>query len=196
MDLRILLGAYATSKKYGKHEIIFEEGALPRFFHIVLSGKVEMFYLSEDGKEFTQGLFSKNESFGEPPLILNLRYPASARAKEESEILRIGKEKFFELLDSSDSFKNEMLSVLARRIYSKSLGQNSLSYCEPEKRILLILEKYRFDNHLETGSNTIFPLTRQELANITGLRIETVIRALSKMKQKGTLQFSNKKIIL
>ena len=196
MNLQILLGAYATTKKYSKNEIIFEEGSSPRFFYIVLSGKVEMFYLSEDGKEFTQGIFSKNESFGEPPLILNLPYPASARAREVSEILRIGKEKFFEFLNSSPSFKDEMLNVLAKRIYSKSLGQNSLSYCEPEKRILLILEKYRFDNNILPDSKSIFPLTRQELANLTGLRIETVIRALAKMKQKGTLEFSNKKIIL
>ena len=196
MDLKILLGAYATSKKYSKNEIIFEEGSVPRFFYMVLSGRVEMFYLSDEGKEFTQGTFNKNESFGEPPLLLNLRYPASARAKEQSEILRIGKEKFLELLESSSSLKDEILLLMARRIYSKALGLNSLSTCEPEKRIMLILKKYKFDHDIDPAQPIIFPGTRQDLANLTGLRIETVIRTLSKMKEKGTLRFSNKKILL
>ncbi len=196
MDLNIFLKVGATSKFYGKNEIIFEEGSKPRYFHIVVSGKVEMFFLSEEGKDFTQGFFSDNDTFGEPPLFLNLPYPASARAKIDTEVLRLSKEKFLALVDSNPELKSKFLVILARRIYSKSLGLSSLANCEPEKRILLFINKYRFDNDIEENIRTVLPYTRQELANITGLRIETVIRALSKMKKRGTLNFLNKKVVI
>jgi CRP/FNR family transcriptional regulator len=155
-----------------------------------------MFCLSDEGKEFTLGVFRDLDSFGEPPLFLNLPYPSSARAKEDTEILRLSKDKFLDLLEKNKDLKDHFLKVFARRIYSKALAQNSLSHCEPEKRILLFIEKFKFDNDIVSQTDTILPFTRQELANFTGLRIETIIRTLAKMKTKGTLHFKNKKVLI
>jgi CRP/FNR family transcriptional regulator len=196
MDVRTLSENGACIKQYRKNEIIFEEGSLVRFFYLIISGKVEMFCLSDEGKEFTLGVFHDLDSFGEPPLFLNLPYPASARAKEDIEILRLSKDKFLDLLEKKKDLKDYFLKVFARRIYSKTLSQNSLSHCEPEKRILLFIEKFKFDNDIVTQKHTVLPYTRQELANFTGLRIETIIRTLARMKTKGTLHFKNKKVLI
>ena len=196
MTQQIFIENGACSKVFRKNELIFEEGTNPRFFNYIIKGSVEMYSLSDEGKEFIQGVFGSNESFGEPPLFINMPYPSSARAKEDSEILRLSKDKFIQLLEKNSELKSHFLEVFAKRIYSKALGQNSLSHCEPEKRILLFIEKFKFDNQINDTNMTYLPYTRQELANFTGLRIETIIRTLTKMKQRGTLKFNNKKIII
>ncbi len=38
-------------------------------------------------------------------------------------------------------------------------------------------------------------LTRQQLANLTGLRVKTVIRTLKKMEQEGDIIFKDRKIL-
>jgi len=39
------------------------------------------------------------------------------------------------------------------------------------------------------------PYTRQEIANFTGLRVETVIRYLTKMKVGKIVEINNRKLI-
>ena len=63
----------------------------------------------------------------------------------------------------------------------------------PEVRILAVLNgykkrKYEIDNMIE------IPYTRQEIANFTGLRVETVIRTLNKMKLNGIVKITNRKL--
>jgi hypothetical protein len=40
-----------------------------------------------DGKEFIQGIFREGQSFGEPPLFADVKYPANAEAILDSEVL-------------------------------------------------------------------------------------------------------------
>jgi CRP-like cAMP-binding protein len=40
----------------------------------------------------------------------------------------------------------------------------------------------------------IIPFTRQQLADMTGLRVETVIRAIKKMEKEGKLSLEGHKI--
>ena len=83
-----LLEAYgAVIKDFTKSEIIFEEGKLPTHYYQVLSGEVKMNNYNDEGREFTQGIFYKNQCFGEPPLFINQVYPANAVAVEKTQIL-------------------------------------------------------------------------------------------------------------
>jgi len=61
----------ALKKSFSKNEIIFEEGNLPMYYYQIISGEVKMSNYNDDGREFIQGIFYKEQSFGEPPLFLN-----------------------------------------------------------------------------------------------------------------------------
>ena len=62
---------------------------------------------------------------------------------------------------------------------------------KPEFRILAFLNAHKKGNgdHKE-----LVPITRQEIANFTGLRVETVIRAFAKMKAANKIEINNHKI--
>lgn len=193
IDIDILNTWGATHKKYDKNEIIFYENDLARYYFQIVSGSVRMFNSNIDGKEFTQGIFYRNESFGEPPLFIDEIYPATASATQESVIVKITKDKFLKILNEYPAYKNYFLELLARRIYNKSNTSKDIINQKPDFRILAFLNNFKRKNSLQQN-RTLVPFTRQEIADFTGLRVETVIREVKKMEQEKKLEIKDHKI--
>lgn len=189
----ILITWGAKKKKYKKGEMIFSEGDLPYCYYQIISGAVKMVNIKDDGREFNQGVFKDGEGFGEPPLIIEKPYPSTAIACQESIIYRLNKTHFFKILEDYPSICSGLLVGLSHRLYTKALINKNLIISSPEKRILNTLHDYKKKNCVENRVTHI-ALTRQEVANITGLRVETVIRTLSKMKDEGKVKIENRKL--
>src|SRR5207344_974193 len=96
-----------------------EEEAL-NYFQIA-KGSIKMITNSPEGKEFIQGVFKVNDSFGEPPLFCNFPYPSAARAIEPTIIFKLGKENFFKLLKENFEVHLKMDQVLCQRLRYKSM---------------------------------------------------------------------------
>lgn len=80
---------------------------------------------------------------------------------------------------------------MAHRIHSKAKTAKYIINQKPEFRVLAFLNANKKGNgdHKE-----LVPFTRQEIANFTGLRVETVIRVISKMKANKKIDIVNHKI--
>jgi CRP/FNR family transcriptional regulator len=191
-DLLITWGAIA--KKFKKGEFIFHEGDHPKFYYQILDGTVKMFNTNLDGKEFTQLEFKTGRSFGEPLLFIDEKYPSAAVACQDSIILKLPKEIFLEILDKYPIYQKQLIILFAKRIYGKTITVRSIINNTPESRILDFLNDYKKKSSKEVEKIEI-PYTRQEIANYTGLRVETVIRTLAKMKTKNIVQIVNRKLI-
>lgn len=194
IDPDILITWGAVAKKFKKGEFIFHEGDHPRFYYQILEGTVKMFNTNLEGKEFTQMEFKNGRSFGEPPLFIDENYPSTAVACYDSIILKLSKEKFLEILDEYPAFQKKLITLFAKRIYSKSITAREIINNTPEIRIMGFLNDYKKKNNRE-NEKTEIPYTRQEIANYTGLRVETVIRTLTKMKTKKIVQIVDHKLI-
>lgn len=194
IDADLLITWGAVAKKFKKGDFIFREGDLPRFYYQILEGTVKMYNTNLDGKEFTQSEFKTGHSFGEPPLFIDETYPSTAVACQDSIILKLAKEKFLEILDEYPVFQKQMIILFAKRIYSKATTAREIINNTPETRIMGFLNNYKKKSNWENEKVEI-PYTRQEIANYTGLRVETVIRTLAKMKTKKVVQIVNRKLI-
>ena len=89
IDINLLLAWGAVSKRYRKNEVIFNEDDPAICYYQIQEGQVKMVNISNEGKEFVQGVFTQGQSFGEPPLFINHLYPAAAVAIESSVILKL-----------------------------------------------------------------------------------------------------------
>ena len=194
IDADILITWGAVAKKFKKGDFIFCEGDHARFYFQILVGTVKMINTNVDGKEFTQSEFRTGHSFGEPPLFIDERYPASAVACIDAIILKLSKEKFLEILDEYPVYQKNIITLFAKRIYSKAVTAREIINNTPESRIIGFLNDYKKKSNRE-GEKIKIPYTRQEIANYTGLRVETVIRTLAKMKTKKIVQIVERKLI-
>ncbi|MFL9830337.1 Crp/Fnr family transcriptional regulator [Flavobacterium sp. ARAG 55.4] len=192
----IILEAYGGIKKLFKNgELIFEEGNQPAYYYQIISGEVKMNNYNDEGKEFIQGIFHQDQCFGEPPLFINQAYPANAVAVTDCEIISITKNKFLELLKNNPEISLKIIKNLSQRLYYKSVMAAEISSQDPEHRILRLIdysiEQFRFKKE-EAGF--LINFTRQQLADLTGLRVETVIRAIKSLEKKGCLKIINRKV--
>lgn len=195
IDTDILITWGAVYKKFHKHENIFEEGAHAKYYHQIVEGDVKLYNTNEEGKEFIQGMFKVGESFGEPPLFIDEIYPSSAIACQESVIIRLHKDHFLKLLSEYPKIQESFNYLFAKRIYSKAITSREIVNNNPEHRILAFLDGFKKTNDSENPKAVVLiPYTRQEIANFTGLRVETVIRALIKMNESGKVSIQNRKV--
>lgn len=191
-----LLEKYGALKKvFDKMAVIFEEGNLPAYYYQILSGEVKMSNYNDDGREFIQGIFYKEQSFGEPPLFLNQIYPANAIAVEDSEIFLLSKNNFMKLLEENPFVSIKIIQNLAQRLYYKSVMAAEMSTQEPEHRVLKLMDHgIAYFNFKKDENGYLINFTRQQIGDLTGLRVETVIRTIKALEKKGVLKIINRKV--
>ncbi|WP_374174859.1 Crp/Fnr family transcriptional regulator [Flavobacterium tructae] len=185
----------ALRKSFAKNEIIFKENNLPAYYYQIVSGEVKMSNYNDDGREFIQGIFYKEQPFGEPPLFLNQKYPANAIAVEDSEILLLDRNSFMKLLVENPDISLKIIENLAQRLYYKSVMAAEMSTQEPEHRILKLIDHgIAYFNFKKDANGYLINFTRQQIGDLTGLRVETVIRTIKTLEKKGVLKIINRKV--
>ncbi|MES2241203.1 MAG: Crp/Fnr family transcriptional regulator [Bacteroidota bacterium] len=185
----------AIIKNYKNGDTIFEEGTQPTHYYQIISGEVKMNNYNDEGKEFIQGIFYKNQCFGEPPLFIDQDYPANAVAVTDSELIVITKDKFLELLKNNSDISLEIIKNLSQRLYYKSVMAAEISSQDPEHRVLRLIDYSIAQlNFKKEEAGFLIKLTRQQIGDLTGLRVETVIRAIKSLEKKGDLKIINRKV--
>lgn len=192
IDETILLDYQAEVIEYTAGDVIFSEKQRALFYFQVQRGEVKMYNLNEDGKEFVQGMFQDGESFGEPPLFGDFNYPASAIAISNVSLIKLGKSAFFSLLKEHFDIHLQMTATLSRRLSYKAMIMKEISVHPPEHRVLTVID---FLKQKDGNPNDYqVELTRQQIADLTGLRVETVIRAVKQLEENEKIKIINRKI--
>lgn len=189
----LLLGYGAFYEKYEPGETIFYEGNMPKFYFQISSGIVELNNYHEDGKEFTQNILRQGQSLGESFLFDDKLYPTNATAKTECKILKLPKNDFINLLKNNPEVSSKMFRCLADILYNKYIMLFNISSSDPISKIKTVMDCLKGNNNKNQYSYEV-PLTRQQLANLTGLRVETVIRTIRKMHNSNLVRIENRKI--
>jgi len=191
MDIEQLIKIGFSVREYPKDSIIYEPGMLPRYVYFIKSGEVRMVTVSDEGKEFIQGIFKSGQYFGEPAMIVNRRYLAYTIASKNSQVVAVGKDRFFDLIKQYPEFSMELIQTLSHRLFYKSMMLEELANEKAEHRLLTII------NHLLIDVKAGEPLkaTRQNLADMTGLRVETVIRGVKLLADKKKITIKKGKIV-
>lgn len=184
-------------KNFAKNTTIFNEGSSALYYFQIISGEVKMCNFNDDGKEFVQGFFYDNQSFGEPPLFLNDPYPANAIAISDTSLYCLPKEDFIKILKENPEIAIKIITNLSQRMRYKAVMMAEISFQEPEHRLLKLMEYIIAHFKLEKEENGYkIDFTRQQMADLTGLRVETVIRAIKTLEKKGTIKIINRKVYI
>jgi CRP-like cAMP-binding protein len=193
---RILEEYKARLVRIRKDQVLFEEGDKAIDYFQVEEGQVRMYILNDQGQEFTQGIFSAGESFGEPPLFGDFPYPSTAVAITAGTVWRLAKADFFALLKNNFDIHLKLNHVLCNRLQYKSMILTEISSHSPEHRLNTILNYLKSKINAEkTNRKIIIPYTRQQLADMTSLRVETVIRTIKRMEKEGKIELEGHKIL-
>lgn len=194
IDDAILEQYGAKAVQHQKNEIILSEGTPALYYYQVQRGIVKMNNYSQDGQEFVQGMFKDGESFGEPPLFADFAYPANAVTVVDSIVWKLPKNNFIQLLKENFDLHFKFCAILSRRLQFKAMIAKEISSHAPEHRLLTLIDYFKEKDDTASEKPYEVPFTRQQLADMTGLRVETVIRTIKTLTEKKELRITNRKV--
>jgi CRP/FNR family transcriptional regulator len=195
--LELLVGRFVR-EKFRKNQIIHREGDPASVFRLIESGAVKMHRFSPSGKEVILNILGVHDVIGEVALFGNEGFPAGALAHESTVTLAMSRQDYLGILDQeltvaraalrSMAEKNMMLS---RRIYELGSGDVEVRL----GNVLRSLAKRGYFNSTKI-KECQGRISRQELADMIGARVETVIRTVKKWEKEGVLRVIKGEIVL
>lgn len=184
--LRGRVAAVARLKSYGDRELIFSEGDPSEAFIVIVEGRVKVFKSTPAGKEIILEIFGAGDPLGAVAVYEGLPFMASAQTIEPTRVLRIDKAPFFHLLEEDPQLVRGLLSGLTLRLAELTRRLADLSGARVEVRFARLFLKLcdQIGRNERGGIFVPMPLSRQELADLTGTTIETAIRIMSRWQKE------------
>jgi CRP/FNR family transcriptional regulator len=186
---RARVAAVARLTVHDRGDLIFSEGDPGDAFLSIVEGRVKVFKSMPTGKEIILEIFGANDPLGAVAVYENAPFPASAIALEPTQLLRIEQADFFLLLEQHPPLVRGLLSGLTIRLAELTRRLAELTGGRVESRFARLFLKLS-DQMGREGRGGVFvamPLSRQELADLTGTTIETAIRIMSRWQKEDVL---------
>lgn len=184
------LASHAEIMKFPKKSIFFSEDKSAQGMHVLLSGQVKLFKISEDGKEQTIFVFGPGEPFCLCSTFSDGKLPANLGALEDSEVLYITPDEFELLVREDPSILLVMMRVMSRRLKEAMDMIDSLSLKQVPSRLMAY-----FKSRHQEGRVTL-DLSYRELAKIIGITPEALSRTLRKMVDDELITMDGPDILL
>ena len=188
----------SRSLQYPKGEVIFQEGEPAFGLYIICKGKVKLAKHSLRGKKQILKLLGPGEVLGEKTLFDREVYTAYAETLEETTLHFIEREPFIAFLRGHPEVALKFIEKLARELKAFQDKLMEASYegsLERLARLLLLMGK-QYGVQTEKGLDIGMELSRQELAELSGVATETAIRMLSRLKDRGLIALEGSKIYI
>ncbi len=184
------VAAVAKLATYRKKDVIFEEGSPPDYFYTIASGRVKIFKMTPSGKDVVLEIFGPGDPFGAVAVYEGRPFPASAVALEDTVCIQIPRQAFFALLEQHPSLVRGLLLGLTRRLIELTNRMTELTGGRVEPRFARLFLKLAQEEGRPARGGTFIPvpLSRQELADMTGTTIETCIRIMSRWGKQGLVR--------
>ncbi len=181
--------AVARLETYERGETVFREADPADAFYTVVTGRVKIFKLLPNGREVILEIFGAGDPLGAIAAYEGRPFPASALALEDTSCLVLPRAQFFGLLEQHPTLVRGLLSGMTQRLIELTSRLAELSGGRIESRLArLFLKLADTSGRPERGATFIaMPLSRQELADLTGTTIETCIRIMSRWGKQQVL---------
>jgi len=192
------LSEIMLEKTYRKNQVIFDQGDPGSSLIVIKSGLVKISLVDSNNHEFIIKTFSVNDFFGEMSLLDGGSRSATATAVEDTQALIIFRENFISLIQKTPSMALGMLTELSNRLRTTTENISNLTFFDAYGKVaqcLLSLAE-KLGEREEDGVSIQLTLSRQELANMSGLSRETFARILKEFQVRGCLKVQGKKIII
>jgi CRP/FNR family transcriptional regulator len=190
------IAALGTKRNYRKGAFLFLAQEEARGLYYIIDGEVRVFRMDDSGREVEIVRLRPGEFFGEAIAFVAGRFPAFARAAEDTDVLFFERpavmrsiqkdpsvaEFFLVLLANKCLLLNERIETLNLRTVRQRLAQYLLAQCSegPPSDIRLAIKKSELAKHLgtisETLSRTFRRMERDGLIRVKGKNIGVLDR--------------------
>lgn len=181
---------------YKKKQMVYAEGQRPKAVYYMKSGKIKIFKTNDDGKELITAIAGAGDFIGYTYVLENIAYKESAEVLEDAEIMSIPKDDFLSLTSADAQVAKQFIKLVAHNVLEKEESLLNLAYNSLRKKVayqvIAMYDKFRS----ESATKKEIKLSRENLAQATGIATESLIRTLSDFKSEKLIDIQAGAIII
>ncbi len=186
-----------TRRHNPKDTVVFFENEQGDSFFMILSGRVKVTILGDDGREVILSMLGPGDFFGEMALLDNEPRSATAIAAEDTVLLCLARIDF-EKVATKRTITAALIKTLTARLRRANHQIQTLALLDVYGRVArVILDMAKEEGRrLKDGRIAFRRATHQEIANRIGTTRETVTRMLKDLERQGMIRIEGKEIVL
>ncbi len=188
--------AQASSRRYEAGVSVFEEGQAADRFYLLLDGYVRVVRITPDGDQVIAMHIPAGQLFGIAKALGHTTYPATAITATQSLALSWPTRVWDDFTARYDGFSTETYRSVGQRMSDMNNRVVEMATQHVEQRIACALLRliHQTGRKVADGIEINFPITRQDLSEMTGTTLHTVSRMLSAWEKDGIVKSGRKKI--
>lgn len=184
--------AAAHIRTVPRHTPLFHQGDPAPHCHALLSGGVRISQSNAAGAQVALRFIGAGEMFGTVPLFTDRLYPADAETVADSVEIRWTETTLRQLITRHPAIALNLVGVIGRRLMEVQDRLREVTTGRVEQRLARALLRLAAQSKRDqapdgTGTTLAFPLTRKDLAELSGTTLHTASRTLAAWEKRGWL---------
>ncbi|MBV0892360.1 Crp/Fnr family transcriptional regulator [Paracoccus sp. Z118] len=177
----------AATRRVPAGEAVFEQGAPARSFYLLISGRLKVSQVTADGQQVMVRVVHPGDLFGFARALSREDYPGTARAAVESVVIGWPMTDWDAVVETNPRLAVNAMQTIGQRLDEAHTRLREMSTQEVERRVAhTVLRLTEKAGRAEDGGTRIdFPISRQDIAEMTGTTLHTVSRILSSWEGQG-----------
>ncbi len=188
----------ARRRQIPAETFLFHQGDPAEVIYVPLQGRLKLTQITPEGHEVILRYVGVGEMSGATAVFGDTAYPASAETVEETVVLGWNDEAMIQLIGQYPCLGLNILHLLSVRLQELQDRLREMSTERVERRVARALLRLvsQLGRKAETGVLIDLPLSRQDLANMTGTTLYTVSRILSRWEEEGIIEAGREKVLI
>lgn len=189
----------AALQRFDRHDLLQQQGAEPTHVTIMVLGKALRERTSRDGERVLLDVHAKGDLLGLAGYLDGAAHADTVVAHTRGAALVIPREVFQSFVARFPEARRELDRQVGRRVRQEILRSVGLATERVEVRIRTVIADLadRFGSHGDVrGVMLDLGLTRAELASLCGTTLETVIRTVNRLRERGLVDTDGRKFFL
>ncbi len=190
--------ARAVSFRHAKDTYVFREGEKAQSFYLLLDGYVRVVKITPDGEQVIVRYIANGELLGIAKAIGRDTYPANAVAAVDCVLLAWPSNAWEEIVAAHPGFATNTYAMVGSRLINTQERVVELATERVEQRVANAILGLARTTGRKTDDGILidFPISRQDISEMTGTTLHTVSRLLSGWDSKGWIKGGRQKITL
>ncbi|WP_256754260.1 Crp/Fnr family transcriptional regulator [Mesorhizobium sp. Mes31] len=186
----------ARSLRIARNRAVFEQEQDAHSFFLLLDGHIRVVKSTAEGGEVTVRYIGPGELMGIATALGRTTYPASAMAAVDCVVLAWPSSLWSEFASAYPAFGASTYQTVGNRLQDAHTRVVEMSTEHVDQRVAHALLKLvnQTGRKTEEGLMIDFPISRQDIAEMTGTTLHTVSRLMSAWEGKGLVRSGRQKV--
>ena len=190
--------AAAGTRQAAAGSTFFREGDSAAAFYALTAGSVKLTQLTPEGHQIVLRLLAPGDAFGGVAAFGGATYPVTAEAVTDASALEWPGRVMADLMERHSRLAINALRFVAARLHELQVQYRQLATEKVQRRVAraLIRLVQQTGRRVESGVLIDVPLSREDIAQMTGTTLYTVSRIISRFETDGILEAGRQRVVI